>query len=62
MELTDENLTIDLIENQKLSYKRANSVLKERYPGSERSISSAMSTEKVTETVMDASSKVISAF
>ena len=29
----DENLAINLIKNQKLSYKQANSILKERYPG-----------------------------
>ena len=33
MELVDENLVIDLIENQKLSYEQASSVLKERFPG-----------------------------
>ena len=62
MELVDENLVIDLIENQKLSYEQASSVLKERFPGvrghlfrsarrffSKRSISSRLSTEKVTE-------------
>ena len=31
MELANEILTIDLIENQKLSYKQASSVLKERF-------------------------------
>ena len=75
MELVDENLVIDLIEKQKLSYVQANSVLKERFPGvrglssryvrrfcNEHSISSRVSTEKVTEMVMEASSKVISAF
>ena len=75
MELVDENLVIDLIENQKLSYKQASSVLKERFPGvqsvssqsvkkfcSERRISSRVSTEKVTEMVMEASSKLVSAF
>ena len=75
MELVDKNLVIDLIENQKLSYEQASSVLKERFPGvrclssrsvrrfcSKRSISSGVPTEKVTEMVMEASSKVISAF
>ena len=75
MELVDENLVIDLTENQKLSYGQARSVLKKRFPGvwglsswsvrrfcSKRSISSRVSTEKVTEMVMEASSKVISAF
>ena len=75
MELVDENLVIYLIENQKLSYEQASSVLKERFPRarglssrsvrrfrSKRSISSRVSTEKVTEMVMEASSKVISAF
>ena len=33
MELVDKNLVIDLIENQKLSYEQASSVLKERFPG-----------------------------
>ena len=33
MELVDDNLIINLIENQKLSYKQASSVLKERFPG-----------------------------
>ena len=31
MELANEILIIDLIENQKLSYKQASSVLKERF-------------------------------
>ena len=75
MESIDENLIIDLIENQKLSYEQVSSILKERYPGvwglssrsvgrlcSKRSISSRVSIEKVTEIVMDASCKVISAF
>ena len=75
MELVNEKLVIDLIENQKLSYEEASIVLKERFPGaqglssrsvrrfcSKRSISSRVSTEKVTEMVMEASSKVISAF
>ena len=63
------------MENQKLSYEQASSVLKERFPGvrglssrsvkrfcSERSICSKVSTEQVTEMVMEASSKIISAF
>ena len=75
MELVDENLVIDMIENRKLSYKQAISVLKERFPGvrsvssqsvkkfcSKRRISSRASTEKVTEMVMEASSKLVSAF
>ena len=75
MELVDENLVIDLTENQKLSYGQAGSVLKEIFPGVQglssqcvrrfcrkRSISSRVSTEKVTEMVMEASSKVIYAF
>ena len=75
MESVDENLVIDLIENQKLSYEQANSALKERFPGvrglssrsirrfcSKRRISSRVTTEKVTEMVMEASSKVISTF
>ena len=75
MELVDENLVTDLIENQKLSYKQASSVLKERFPGvqelssrsvrrfcSKRSISSRVSTKKMTEMVMEAFSKAISAF
>ena len=33
MKLVNENLAIDLIENQKLSYEQASSVLKERFPG-----------------------------
>ena len=74
MELVNKNLVIDLVENQKLSYEQASSVLKERFPGvrclssrsvrrfcSKRSISSGVPTEKVTE-MMEASSKVISAF
>ena len=65
MELVDENLVIDLIEKQKLSYEQASSVLKERAPGvrglssrsvrrfcSKRSISLRVSTEKMTEMVM----------
>ena len=75
MELVNKNLVIDLVENQKLSYEQASSVLKERFPGvrdlssqsvrrfcSKRSIPSNVSTQKVTEMVMEASSKVISAF
>ena len=75
MELVDENMFIDLVENQKLSYEQESSVLKETFPGvrgissgsvkkfcSERSISSRVSTEKVTEMVVEVSSKVISAF
>ena len=75
MESVDENLVIDLIENQKLSYEQASSVLKKRFPGeqslssrsvrkfySKKSISSWVSTEKVTEMVMEASSKVTFAF
>ena len=75
MESVNENLVIDLIENQKLSYEQASSVLKERYPGirgpssrsvrrfcGKRNISSRVPTEKLTEMVMEASSKVISAF
>ena len=74
MELIGENLVIDMIKNQKLSYEQASTVLKRRFPGvgglssrsaeilrSERSISSRASTEKVTEMVMEVSSKVISA-
>ena len=73
--MVDENLVIDLIEKQKLSYEQARSVLKERFPGErdlsswsvrsfcrKRIISSRVPTEKVTEMVMEASSKVISAF
>ena len=68
-------LVIDSIDNQKLSYEQVSSVLKETFPSvrglssqfvrkfcSERSISSRVSTEKVTERVMEASSKIISAF
>ena len=72
----DENLVIDLIENQKLPYEQARSILKKKFPGvwglsswlsvrrfcNKRSISSRVSTEKVTEMVVEASSKVISAF
>ena len=39
MESVDENLVIDLIENQKLSYEQASSVLKKRFPR-EQSLSS----------------------
>ena len=75
MELVNENLFNDLIENQKLFYEQASSVLQYRFPGvwvlsslsarrfcSKMSISSRAFTEKVTEMVMEASSKVISAF
>ena len=75
MELLDENLFIDLIENQKLSSKQCfkrehfwctgSFIPVSRYVRrfySERSISSRASTEKVTEMVMEASSKVITAF
>ena len=75
MDLVNENLIIDSIDNQKLSYEQVSSVLKETFPSvrglssqsvrwfySERSISSRVSTEKVTERVMEASSKIISAF
>ena len=75
MDLVNGNLIIDSIDNQKLSYKQVSSVLKEAFPRlrdlssqsvrrfcSERSISSRVSTEKVTERVMEASSKIISAF
>ena len=75
MDLVDQNLVIDPIENQTLSYEEVSSVLNETFPGvwglsswsvrkfcSERSISSRVSTEKVTERVMDASSKIISTF
>ena len=75
MELVDGNFVIDLIENQKLSYKQTDSVLKEGFPGvrglsswsvrivcSKRDISSRVSAEKMTEMMMQATSKVISAF
>ena len=75
MELVNKNLVIDLIENQKFSYEQASSVLKERFPGvwslsllsvrrfcSKTSTSSRVSTEKVTEMVMEVSGKVISTF
>ena len=75
IELVDENLVIDLIENQKLPYELANSVLKERLPGGcglsswslrrvcrESCISSRVSTKKVIEMMMEASNKAISAF
>ena len=70
MALVNENLVIDLIENQKLSKEQASSFLKERFPAkrglsswsvrrfcSKRSISSRVHTEKMTEVVMEASSK-----
>ena len=72
MELVDENMVIDLIENQN---EQASSVLKEGFPGvrglssrsvrrfcRERSISSRVTTEKGTEMVIEASSKVIFPF
>ena len=75
MELIDKNLVSYLIENQKKSQEQATSVLKERCPSvlglssqsvwrfsSERSISSRVSTENVTEMVIEASSKIMSAF
>ena len=75
MDLVNENLIIDSTDNQKLSYEQVSSVLKETFPSvwglssqfvrkfcRERSISSRVSTEKVTERVMEASSKIISAF
>ena len=75
MDSFNENLVIDLIENQKLSYEQASSVSKERFPSvwglssrsvrkfyDKKSVSSIMSTEKVTEMVMKTSSKVISVF
>ena len=75
MDLVNENLVLDSIENQKLSYEQVSSVLRETFPGvqglssrsvrrfcSKRSISSRVSTEKVTERGMEASSKIISAF
>ena len=75
MDLIDENLVINSIENQKLSYEQVSSVSKETFPGvqglssrsvrrfcNERRISSRVSTEKVTDRVMEASSKIISAF
>ena len=33
MDLVNENLVIDSIENQKLSYEQVSSVLKETFPG-----------------------------
>ena len=33
MDLVDENLVIDSIENQKLSYEQVSSALKETFPG-----------------------------
>ena len=75
MHLINENLIIDSIDNQKLSCEQASSVLKETFPSvrglssqsvrrfcRERSVSSGVLTEKVTERVMEASSKIISAF
>ena len=75
MDLVNENLVIESIDNQKLSHKQVSSVLKETFPSvrglstrpvrrfcSERSISSIVFTEKVTERVMEVSSKIISAF
>ena len=74
-ESVDENLVIDLIENEKLFYEQANSVLKERFLGvrglslrsvrrfySKRTLFSRVSTEKRTDMEMEAFSKVISAF
>ena len=74
MNLVDENLVIVLIENKKLSYEQA-VFQKNRFPGvgclstqsvirfcSKRSISSKVSTEKLTQIMMEASGKVISAF
>ena len=73
-ESVDENFVIDLTENWKLSDEQSSNVLKERFSSvrglssrsvrrfcSKRSISLIVSTEKVTEMVMEASSKVISA-
>ena len=73
-ESVDENFVIDLTENWKLSDEQSSNVLKERFSEvrglssrsvrrfcSKRSISLIVSTEKVTEMVMEASSKVISA-
>ena len=75
MESIDENLVIDLIENKNLSYEQASSLLKQRYSDvrglssgsvrrfcSKRNISSKVSTEKMTEIVMDAFSKVLFSF
>ena len=75
MELINENLVIYLTEDLKISKEKASRVLKERslgVPGlsspsvwrfcSERSISSRVSTENVTEMVIEASSKIMSAF
>ena len=72
-ELVNESLVIYLIENQKLSYEQASSILKEKVPGvrslssrsfrrfcSKRRISSRVTTEKVPEVLMQASSMVIS--
>ena len=74
-ESVDETLVSDLIETQKLSYRQARNVLKERFPSvqglssrsvwrfcSKRSLSSRVSTDEVTEMSMEASTKVISAF
>ena len=71
----DENLVIDSTENQKLSYEEVSSILKETFRDvrglssrsirrfcSKRSIYSRVSTEKVTEAVMEASSKITAAF
>ena len=68
-------MVIDFIENEKLFYEQANSVLKERFLGvrglplrsvrrfySKRTLFSRVSTEKRTDMEMEASSKVISAF
>ena len=75
MESINKNLTMDLIENQKLSHEQASSVLKDRYPDlwgllsrssrrfcSKRTVSSKVSAKKVTEMEMEASSKAISTF
>ena len=75
MELVDENLDIDLMENQKLSYEQASSVSKERFPGvqdlpsqsvrrfcSKKSNSLRICAEKGIEMVMEDSNKVKSTF
>ena len=72
MELVDENWVIDLIENQKLSYEQAISVLKERFPVCrvfrpgllEDFVAKGEYLQEclLTEMVMEASNKVISAF
>ena len=75
MELIDKDLISYLIENQKKSQEQATSVLKERCPSvlclssqsvrrfsSKRSISSRVSTENVTEMVIEASSKIMFSF